>query len=88
MTRIRISHSWRTIRGAHIRIVHRRRVAVKSNSSITGWIVPAIVISFLMGCAQPWTAFPVIGFLDGGLLNSPIDWERKVEMEGLAPSGP
>ena len=45
MTRIRISHSWRTIRGAHIRIVHRRRVAVKSDSSITGWIVPAIVIS-------------------------------------------
>jgi hypothetical protein len=34
MTRIRISHSWRTIRGAHIRIVHRRRVAVKSGSSI------------------------------------------------------
>ena len=34
MTRIRISHSWRTIRGAHIRIVHRRRVAVKSDSSI------------------------------------------------------
>ena len=46
MTRIRISHSWRTIRGAHIRIVHRRRVAVKSDSSITGWIVPSIVISF------------------------------------------
>ena len=46
MTRIRISHSWRTIRGAPIRIVHRRRVAVKSDSSITGWIVPAIVISF------------------------------------------
>lgn len=34
MTRIRISHSWRTIRGAHIRIVHRRKVAVKSGSSI------------------------------------------------------
>jgi hypothetical protein len=34
MTRIRISHSWRTIRGARIRIVHRRRVAVKSSSSI------------------------------------------------------
>jgi hypothetical protein len=34
MTRIRISHSWRTIRGAHIRIVHRRRVAVKSGLSI------------------------------------------------------
>ena len=34
MTRIRISHSWRTIRGAHIRIVHRRRLAVKSGSSI------------------------------------------------------
>ena len=33
MTRIRISHSWRTIRGAHIRIVHRRRLAVKSDSS-------------------------------------------------------
>jgi hypothetical protein len=31
MTRIRISHSWRTIRGAHIRIVHRRRVAVGSS---------------------------------------------------------
>ena len=46
MTRIRISHSWRTIRGAPIRIVHRRRVAVKSDSSITGWIVPAIVMSF------------------------------------------
>jgi uncharacterized Fe-S cluster protein YjdI len=34
MTRIRISHSWRTIRGAHIRVVHQRRVAVKSGSSI------------------------------------------------------
>ena len=47
MTRIRISHSWRTIRGAHIRIVHRRRVAVKLDSSITGWIVPAIVIRWV-----------------------------------------
>jgi hypothetical protein len=26
MTRIRISHSWRTIRGMRIRITHRRRV--------------------------------------------------------------
>ena len=34
MTRIRISHSWRTIRGAHIRVVHQRRVPVKSGSSI------------------------------------------------------
>jgi hypothetical protein len=34
MTRIRISHNWRTIRGMRIRIVHRRRVAVKSGSSI------------------------------------------------------
>jgi hypothetical protein len=33
MTRIRISHSWRTIRGAQIRIVHRRRLAVKSDPS-------------------------------------------------------
>ena len=34
MTRIRISHSWRTIRGMRIRIAHRRRVAVKPGSSI------------------------------------------------------
>lgn len=34
MTRIRISHSWRTIRGAHIRIVHRRKVAVEPVTSI------------------------------------------------------
>jgi hypothetical protein len=37
MTRIRISHSWRSIRGARIRIVHRRRVAVQSGSSILGF---------------------------------------------------
>ena len=35
MTRIRISHSWRTIRGTQIRIVHRRKVAVKAGSSIS-----------------------------------------------------
>jgi hypothetical protein len=34
MTRIRISHNWQTIRGMRVRIVHRRRVAVKSGSSI------------------------------------------------------
>ena len=34
MTRIRISHSWRTIRGMRIRIAHRRRVANKPGSSI------------------------------------------------------
>jgi hypothetical protein len=34
MTRIRTSHSWRTIRGMRIRIAHRRRVAVKPGSSI------------------------------------------------------
>src|SRR5215468_7903642 len=34
MTRVRISHSWRTIRGMRIRIAHRRRVAVKPGSSI------------------------------------------------------
>jgi len=34
MTRIRISHGWRTIRGMRIRIAHRRRVAVKPGSSI------------------------------------------------------
>jgi hypothetical protein len=34
MTRIRISHSWRTIRGMRIRIANRRRVAVKPGSSI------------------------------------------------------
>ncbi|MGY3235077.1 hypothetical protein ACVWZ4_004451 [Bradyrhizobium sp. USDA 4472] len=34
MTRIRISHSWRTIRGARIRIVHRRKVAVESVASV------------------------------------------------------
>ena len=51
MTRIRISHSWRTIRGAHIRIVHRRRVAVTApvisgGGLLRASIVPAIVISF------------------------------------------
>lgn len=34
MTWIGISHSWRTIRGAHIRIVHRHKVAAKSVTSI------------------------------------------------------
>ena len=34
MTRIRISHSWRTIRGMRIRIAHRRRVAAKPGSSV------------------------------------------------------
>ena len=34
MTRIRTSHSWRTIRGMRIRIAHRRRVAVKPGSGI------------------------------------------------------
>jgi len=34
MTRIRISHTWRTIRGMRIRIAHRRRVTVKPGSSI------------------------------------------------------
>jgi len=34
MTRIRISHSWQTIRCMRIRIAHRRRVAVKPGSSI------------------------------------------------------
>jgi hypothetical protein len=34
MTRIRTSHSWRTIRGMRIRIAHRRRAAVKLGSSI------------------------------------------------------
>ena len=34
MTRIRIYHSWRNIRGMRIRIAHRRRVAVKPGSSI------------------------------------------------------
>ena len=55
---------------------------------LAGWIVPAIVVSFrVTGCAQSWTAFPVIGFLDGGLFSSPIDGRGRWRWRDLLPRG-
>jgi hypothetical protein len=62
--------------------------SARQKDRLAGWIVPAIVVSFWSRAAPSHGRHSPSSASLTEVFKLSHRWERKVEMEGLAPSGP